>query len=248
MTHHGQAVVGGAYLGGGGARADAEHGVVRRRPRRRLHPPPLRPAAHRRLAPGAGTNLAAYPPQITRLWALWPSSSSALRPLSFLLPVVSSRAAARASAVRQVPGMVAELTAMATSEGKRRGRTGCIYNEGRWHGKISRGEGEIDGSQRGGRKEERIDEALRSAGRQGKRWGRASCWNEKYLESRTFWSGRKSPVRLPLFSAGGPRYFGRSRVGCVAPAPAGLWARLLGLARPWGWNLHSDSPSIQSTM
>lgn len=36
-THHGQAVVGGAYLGGGRARPDAEHGVVRRR----LHPPPL---------------------------------------------------------------------------------------------------------------------------------------------------------------------------------------------------------------
>jgi len=43
VTHHGQAVVGGAYLGGGGARVDAEHGVVRG-PRRRLHPAPLRPA------------------------------------------------------------------------------------------------------------------------------------------------------------------------------------------------------------
>jgi len=57
--------------------------------------------------------------------------------------------------------MVAELMAMATKKGKRRGRPGCIYNGGRWQGKISRGEGEIDGSQRGGRKEERIDEALR---------------------------------------------------------------------------------------
>ena len=46
VTHHGQAVVGGAYLGGGGARVDAEHGVVRG-PRRRLHPAPLRPAHHR---------------------------------------------------------------------------------------------------------------------------------------------------------------------------------------------------------
>lgn len=73
-----------------------------------------------------------------------------------------------------------------------------------------------------GRKEERIDEALRSAERGG-----GATEPKKYLASGTFSSGRKKPTILPRCSVGWPGYFDRSMV-CVAPV-ALSWARGLGL-------------------